>query len=176
MEYLDTEETKLIFTDLKRSINQFHAKYSDLEKNGMIDMSDIMRNCTKMEHYINSEFYELWQLEQEERRKLAKRLENAVLMCCEAPCRSTVEDEEDSDSCDSMPPLINIDSLKCPAESSDLGPLEASDISEYKVNERDYTKPLYPLYYTPHSRSIWNWGSSSSVLGALSFNKDVLNL
>ena len=191
MEYLDTEETKFVFSDLKKSIHHFYAKYSELEKNGIIDMSDIKRNCDKMEHYINSEFYNLWQMEQEERRNLAKKLENAVLMCCRSPCNESndSDDESDtsdsmpplirfgkSDTCDLMPPLIRIDTQQCPLQAPEMCPLEASDISEYKSNDKDYTKSLYSLYYTPPSTSIWNWGSNSSVLGALAFNKNVLDL
>ena len=174
MEFVDTEEVKEVFGDLKKSIDQFYSKYSELDTNGTIDMKDILRNCAKMEHFLNGEFYNLWQMEQDERRKLTQKLESIGTVCCKVNCTANKEDsKETSGSCDSMPPLINTDDVSQPVICE---PTQMASPSELPVYERKkYDDISYPLYYTPPTASLWGSWSNPSLITALAFNKSVMN-
>jgi hypothetical protein len=60
---------------LKKSINAFYAKYSDLDANGTIDMRDMMRESDKVQLYIDGDLYALWQMEREDAERLSKTLQ-----------------------------------------------------------------------------------------------------
>ncbi len=64
-----------LFDSLKKSINAFYAKYSDLDANGTIDMRDMMRESDKVQLYIDGDLYALWQMEREDAERLSKTLQ-----------------------------------------------------------------------------------------------------
>lgn len=64
-----------LFDNLKKSINAFYVKYSDLDAKGTIDMRDMMRESDKVQLYIDGDLYALWQMEREDTQRLTKRLQ-----------------------------------------------------------------------------------------------------
>jgi hypothetical protein len=112
---MEMHNIKSVFEDLKVAINNFYTKHSDLDADGTIDMSQILRNCSKMECLLNNEFYQLWLLEQEDRRRLQKQLESIPV--------ETVRLRSDSiDS--SMPGLVPIGRpIESASSMPGLGPI-----------------------------------------------------
>jgi hypothetical protein len=64
-----------LFDSLKKSINAFYAKYSDLDADGTIDMRAMMRDSDKVQLYIDGDLYALWQMEREDAERLSKTLQ-----------------------------------------------------------------------------------------------------
>lgn len=193
MEYLDAEETRSVFDELKNSINSFYKKYSELDTNGTIDMMQILRNCEKMDHFLNSDFYQLWRLEQEDRVKLAKKLEAIPLESAKPPevtRRGSESSQESEDSCASMPPLVShipqrrkSCSSEAQLEQYDLQNSVSSEIMT-SPNEVHFTAPPtqnLPVFvnnpecvnYDRHG--LWNFNPGTSVLDAIDFSKTVLD-
>lgn len=99
---ISIDEVREVFDELKESIEQFYSKYAELDTDGVIDMGPVLRNCSKMELFLDGDYKELYLMEQEDRRRLAKQLESIPV---ETVKDQEVQTKERRDSCSSMPPL-----------------------------------------------------------------------
>lgn len=91
-----------VFDELKSSIHTLYAKHSILDSVGLLDLESILRNCDKMELFLNDDFRGLWMMEQEDRRRLAKLLESIPVETQQPQEVSVIERH---DSFTSMPGL-----------------------------------------------------------------------
>jgi len=103
------EEIKDVFADLKKSIEEFYGKYSYLDTNGDMDFDAVLRNCSKMELFLNGDYKELWLMEKEEHRRVLKQLESIPVETYRPRQMSDESIVERRDSCSSMPPLEKIE-------------------------------------------------------------------
>ena len=64
-----------LIDSLKKSINEFYAKYSDLDANGTIDMRVLLRRSDKLQLFMDGDYHALWQMEKEDSERNAKAAE-----------------------------------------------------------------------------------------------------
>ena len=157
-----TTELKEMFADLKLSIQEY---YATLHTSELESMDSILRNCDKMDLFLEQDYRSLWRMEQEERRRLAVQLESIPVRLCQPEEVSTIERR---DSCTSMPGLeevleddvepVNLLTALPPVENETLvtSALEYIAPSPQPINTSRY---LHLLNVQP--TLAWSWASAS---------------
>ena len=72
---INNSDALMLFNNLKLSIDTFYSKNSHLQESGVFNMSEIIRNCNKMEAYLNGDYESLWRMEHQDATDLRNRLE-----------------------------------------------------------------------------------------------------
>jgi len=136
MATLNYDNTVSLFNDLKKSIDEFYLLNQHLENCNVFSMSKILRNCTKMEYFLNSNFEYLWKMEHDEVRELREKLENIPVEIIKNK-DDLSDDSDDDDDYDDMPPLIQM----CNNDIPPLIPIYNNDISDIIYDD---IPPLIP--------------------------------
>jgi len=193
---LDYDDTMALFYNLKKSIDEFYAKNSHLEESGVFSLGEVLRNCAKMDHFLNKEFEHLWRMERDEARELREKLETVPVEI------NHPTDESENDNFDDMPPLVKDPFYDMPAlitckkklplvkdpfydmpalipcnEEPSLIEQNADDaFCEVggDISAAFEVKP--PSSPTILRTSIWNWAPSYTSDSALAFSQQVRDL
>lgn len=171
---MDHSEILQMFSLLKQSIDTFYSKNIHLENSGVISMTEIIRNCNKLDAYLNSDYEFLWRMERQEVKDLRERLESVPVEIVHTSPEDfdtmppLERDVLDSD-CDDMPPLVS--------EFDDMPPLVdlAPPVEKFVPPETNELNTAFSKYSTtPPVYSLWSWPTSST--SALVFNQQIRDL
>ena len=156
MAALNYNDTVSLFNNLKQSIDEFYVLNQHLENSGVFSMSKILRNCLKMDHFLNSNFESLWKMEHDDLRELREKLQSIPVEIIKHNDNDSDDDLDDDSYCD-MPPLI---------------PVETNDITEINYDDMP---PLIPLSSVFSSQNGLNEEDMSSVYSVCTLDKAVLS-
>jgi hypothetical protein len=182
MANLNYDDLMEVFTNLKKSINDFHSENEHLETSGVFSMNAIMKSCEKMEALLNCDFEYLWKLERQDVKELREKLENIPV--------EIVKHKNEEDYSD-MPPLIPLQNT-IPSESCGLG---CKCVSENLIQEsviQDTTNQEF-CYFEPDTKSvnseprpnqnvplptslkssIWSWPASYNPISSSIYNNQL---
>jgi len=168
---MDHSEILQMFSLLKQSIDNFYSKNIHLENSGVFSMTEIIRNCNKLEAYLNSDYKVLWQMERQEVKDLRERLETVPVEIVHMPPEEfdtmpPLERDVLDSEFDDMPPLVS--------EFDDMPPLEAfvPPVEKFVLPENNELNTAFCKYST--SPPVWAWPSSSASV--FSFNQQIRDL
>jgi len=105
MATISTDELREMFNDLKKSIKVFYLENAEQVTDGTLKFEAVMKNCDKLELFIDGDYKQLWFMEQEERRRLARQLESIPIQTAKL---QEISEVQRRDSYTSMPPLETI--------------------------------------------------------------------
>jgi len=153
-------------------------------------MSEIIRNCNKMEAYLNGDYESLWRMEHQDATDLRNRLETVpveivhddfddmpplepdVLSDVSESARPPVpfntvhplDSDALSDVSDSMPPLVPF---------STVYPLQSDVVSDVPDSMPPLEKPPSPLKNELNTAFAWPWPQTYTPMSAMYFNQQV---
>jgi hypothetical protein len=168
---INNSDALMLFNNLKLSIDTFYSKNSHLQESGVFNMSEIIRNCNKMEAYLNGDFESLWRMEHQDATDLRNRLETVPVEIVHDEFEDMPPLESDvlSDVSDSMPPLVPFDVVH---------PLDSAP-SFYTSPPLNSEPPLVPLKnelntaFTQPSTSLWSWSQTYKPISAINLNQQI---
>ena len=136
-------------------------------------MSEILKNCAKMECFLNGDYKALWRMENEEVKNLREKLELV-------PVETARQRSETEDTYDDMPPLIDED---FPIPSCLITPSSISKDNSVVENETNEEAIAPPYEYRPQSPPLflktttyWPWQSIHTPISPTIYTPQVRDL